>query len=98
MLYGTNVPPPNVTVVGRSGSLNDPARFTCWKFASNTSILPLPLVFDANFQHVNLAGSFKDPNLPTTVTFGGGTFVPYNIQNIGGQLYVEYANFKTNAG
>jgi len=41
-------------------------------------------VFDANFAPVALAGSFTDPNLPAG-------FAPFNIQNIGGKLYVTYA-------
>jgi uncharacterized protein (TIGR03118 family) len=41
-------------------------------------------VFDANFTPVALAGSFTDPNLPAG-------FAPFNIQNIGGKLYVTYA-------
>jgi uncharacterized protein (TIGR03118 family) len=54
-------------------------------------------VFDSTFAHVTLAGSFKDPNLPSSVAFGS-SYVPYNVQNINGQLYVEYTNFKTNGG
>jgi uncharacterized protein (TIGR03118 family) len=54
-------------------------------------------VFDSTFAHVTLAGSFKDPNLPSSVAFGS-SYVPYNIQNIGGQLYVVYANLKTGGG
>jgi uncharacterized protein (TIGR03118 family) len=54
-------------------------------------------VFDSKFNHVTLAGSFTDPNLPSSVAFGS-SYVPYNVQNLGGQLYVEYANFKTNGG
>lgn len=38
----------------------------------------------AGFADENLAGSFTDPNLPAG-------YSPYNIQNIGGSLYVEYA-------
>jgi uncharacterized protein (TIGR03118 family) len=41
-------------------------------------------VFDANFGPVALAGSFSDPNVPAG-------FAPFNIQNVGGQLYVTYA-------
>jgi len=41
-------------------------------------------VFDANFAKVTLAGTFTDPGLPSG-------YVPYNIQNVGGSLYVEYA-------
>jgi uncharacterized protein (TIGR03118 family) len=42
-------------------------------------------VFNSSFVPTILAGSFTDPNLPAG-------FVPYNIQNIGGMLYVEYDN------
>jgi uncharacterized protein (TIGR03118 family) len=42
-------------------------------------------VFSSSFSPTNLAGSFTDPNLPAG-------YVPYNIQNIGGNLYVEYDN------
>jgi uncharacterized protein (TIGR03118 family) len=67
-------------------------------YASNISGSGSIEVFDSKFQHVTLAGSFKDPNLPVSTTFGGSSYVPYNIQNINGQLYVEYTNFKTNSG
>jgi len=42
-------------------------------------------VFDSSFQPVALgAGAFTDPNLPAG-------FVPFNVQDIGGKLYVTYA-------
>jgi uncharacterized protein (TIGR03118 family) len=41
-------------------------------------------VFDSNFAPLSLAGSFTDPNLPSG-------FVPFNVQNIGNQIYVTYA-------
>jgi uncharacterized protein (TIGR03118 family) len=41
-------------------------------------------VFDMNFQQVQLAGSFSDPNIHRG-------FAPFNIQNLGGKLYVTYA-------
>lgn len=41
-------------------------------------------VYDTNFNLVNLAGSFTDPQLPPG-------FAPHNIRNIGGKLYVAYA-------
>jgi uncharacterized protein (TIGR03118 family) len=40
--------------------------------------------FDANFVRTTLTGSFADPNIPAG-------FAPFNIENIGGQLYVTYA-------
>jgi uncharacterized protein (TIGR03118 family) len=44
-------------------------------------------VFDQNFHQVTtLKGNFTDPNLPAN-------FKPFNIQNINGQLYVEYEQF-----
>jgi uncharacterized protein (TIGR03118 family) len=39
---------------------------------------------NSSFADTTLAGSFTDPNLPAG-------YVPYNVQNIGGSLYVEYA-------
>lgn len=41
-------------------------------------------VFNSTFAPTTLAGSFVDPNLPAG-------YVPYNIQNVGGKLYVQYA-------
>jgi uncharacterized protein (TIGR03118 family) len=41
-------------------------------------------VFDVNFVPVALAGTFTDPNLPVG-------FAPFNVQNVGGRLYVTYA-------
>ena len=46
-------------------------------------------VFNSSFAPATLAGSFTDPNLPAG-------YVPYNIQNIGGKLYVEYAQVDPN--
>ncbi len=40
-------------------------------------------VYNATFQPTTLAGAFVDPNLPAG-------FKPYNIQNLGGVLYVTY--------
>jgi uncharacterized protein (TIGR03118 family) len=42
-------------------------------------------VFNSNWGATTLSGSFTDPNLPTG-------YVPFNIQNINGSLYVEYEN------
>jgi len=41
-------------------------------------------IFDTNFAPTTLSGSFTDPNLPSG-------YAPFNIQNLGGNLYVTYA-------
>ncbi len=41
-------------------------------------------VFDQNYGSVTLPGNFLDPTIPSG-------FAPFNVQNIGGQLYVTYA-------
>jgi uncharacterized protein (TIGR03118 family) len=41
-------------------------------------------VFDSSFAPVSLPGTFTDPSLPAG-------FVPFNVQNIGGKIYVTYA-------
>ncbi|OLE52491.1 MAG: TIGR03118 family protein [Acidobacteria bacterium 13_1_20CM_3_53_8] len=41
-------------------------------------------VFDKNFASATLAGTFTDPTLPAG-------YAPFNIQNLGGKLYVAYA-------
>ena len=45
-------------------------------------------VFDGTFADTTVTGGFADPTIPTTA---GNVFHPFNIQNIGGQLYVMYA-------
>ncbi|HUY91494.1 MAG TPA: TIGR03118 family protein [Pirellulales bacterium] len=47
-------------------------------------------VFDGSFHQTTLAGSFADGSLPAG-------YAPFNVQLIGGQLYVTYA-FQQNAG
>jgi len=41
-------------------------------------------VFNSSFGQVSVPGAFTDPNLPAG-------YAPFNIQNIGGKLYVTYA-------
>jgi uncharacterized protein (TIGR03118 family) len=41
-------------------------------------------VFDSNFNRVLLSGSFADPEIPRG-------FAPFNVQELGGRLYVAYA-------
>jgi uncharacterized protein (TIGR03118 family) len=41
-------------------------------------------VFDKNFSLTTVGGDFTDPNLPDG-------YAPFNVQNLGGKLYVTYA-------
>ena len=41
-------------------------------------------VFDGNFQLMSLPGAFSDPNVPAG-------FAPFNVQNLGGSIFVTYA-------
>jgi uncharacterized protein (TIGR03118 family) len=41
-------------------------------------------VFDRDFDRVHLSGGFRDPELPAE-------FAPFNVQELGGRLYVAYA-------
>ncbi len=47
-------------------------------------------VFNSTFAPTNLSGLFLDPNLPAG-------YAPFNIQNLGGSLYVAYAQQDANA-
>lgn len=71
------------------------AIYTGLAIGSTTSLGPLLYaansaagtvdVFNGTFAPVSLgANAFKDPSLPTG-------YVPFNVQNIGGNIYVEYA-------
>src|SRR5262249_27977517 len=44
----------------------------------------LTAVVDGQYHPATLAGSFSDPNMPHS-------YAPFNIQNLGGKLYVTYA-------
>jgi uncharacterized protein (TIGR03118 family) len=46
-------------------------------------------VFDSNFKSVQPSGSFSDPSIPHG-------FAPFNVQNIGGHLFVTYARQAAN--
>jgi uncharacterized protein (TIGR03118 family) len=50
-------------------------------------------VFDKNFQITTLGGNFEDPNLPP-----GSPFRAFNVQNLGGTLYVAYDKVVTVGG
>ena len=49
-------------------------------------------VFDTNFSQVSLGtGAFVDPNIPSD-------YGPFNVQNIGGKIYVAFAKIDPNTG
>jgi uncharacterized protein (TIGR03118 family) len=61
---------------GNSGGLN-------YLYAANDDASPGIDVYNGSFAKVTLAGNFVDPKLPKG-------FLPYNIQNVGGELFVTY--------
>jgi uncharacterized protein (TIGR03118 family) len=52
-------------------------------YAANFSAQKIT-VFNSSFQVTSMSGNFTDPTLPAH-------YSPFNVQTIGGQLYVEYA-------
>src|SRR5438270_1677038 len=48
-------------------------------------------VYDKTFAVVSLAGTFTDPTLPAD-------YSPFNIQNLGGTLYIAYAKIDSSTG
>jgi uncharacterized protein (TIGR03118 family) len=49
-------------------------------------------VYDPTYALTTTTGGFADPTIPTTA---GNVYHPFNIQNIGGSLYVAYAKVGT---
>ncbi len=52
-------------------------------YAANSGASPGINVFNSSFAPATLSGNFTDPNLPAG-------FVPFNIQNLNGNIYVTY--------
>jgi uncharacterized protein (TIGR03118 family) len=48
-------------------------------------------VFDQNFAPAHLTGNFTDPNIPSS-------YHPFNVQELGGLIYVTYAKFDPTTG
>ena len=59
------------------------ARVGTTLYATNFSAGTID-VFDTNFAPITVSGGFSDPNIPAG-------FAPFDIENIGGMLYVSYA-------
>jgi uncharacterized protein (TIGR03118 family) len=71
-----------------TGLAQGTAGSSTFLYAANSGPGANVQVFDSNWNNVTattFAGKFTDPSLPSTV-------VPFNIQTIGGNLYVTYAN------
>ncbi|HEY6119533.1 MAG TPA: TIGR03118 family protein, partial [Pyrinomonadaceae bacterium] len=77
---GTKVTTPNSVYKGLAIGNNGTANFL---YAANFNSGKIE-VFDKNFAAATLAGNFTDPALPAG-------YAPFNIQNLGGKLYVMYA-------
>ncbi len=71
---------PNAVYTGLAIGNNGTANFL---YAANFAAGHID-VFNSSFAPATLSGSFTDPNLPAG-------YVPYNIQNVGGKLYVQYS-------
>jgi uncharacterized protein (TIGR03118 family) len=60
-------------------------------YAANSGASPGINVFDSSWHSATLSGSFTDPNLPAG-------FVPFNVQNLNGNIYVTYAMLNPKGG
>ncbi len=81
---GTNAPVAATTPgAAYTGLAKDSSGGSNYLYAANFEADKVD-VFNSSFGATALAGSFKDPTLPAGYT-------TYNVQNIGGQLYVTYA-------
>ena len=76
----TAVSTTDAVYLGLANASNGGANFL---YAANFSAAQID-VFDRDFAPVSLAGDFTDPGLPDG-------YAPFNIQSIGGVLYVAYA-------
>jgi uncharacterized protein (TIGR03118 family) len=91
--WNPNVPPPAPSTAAQTGAIIGNAVYKGMTLATNAAGSFLYAanfhagtidVFDKNFSLLSLPGAFVDSNLPTG-------FAPFNIENLGGKLYVTYA-------
>jgi uncharacterized protein (TIGR03118 family) len=68
-----------------TGLAQDSVGTSSFLYAANSAPGGKINVFNSSWAPTTLAGSFTDPNLPAGL-------VPFNIQNIGGNLFVTYAS------
>jgi uncharacterized protein (TIGR03118 family) len=91
---GTSPAESEVTVMGASytGLANGSNASGNFLYAANHATGKID-VFDKTFTKVSLTGGFEDPNLPP-----GTAYHAFNIQNLGGTLYVAYDKVVTVGG
>lgn len=91
--WNANVPPPNPSISAQLAADVPDAKFTGLSVGQSSGQNLLYAadfhngeidVFNTSFQQVTLSGSFVDPTIPAG-------FAPFNIQNLGGSLFVTYA-------
>lgn len=91
--WNPNVPPPSPSTQAQIGTTVPGAIFKGLAIGSNSTGNFLYAtdfhngkidVFDKNFNLTTLDGSFTDPDIPNH-------YAPFNIENLGGKLYVTYA-------
>jgi uncharacterized protein (TIGR03118 family) len=90
--WNPNVPPPPTSMNAQVGGTGDAvytglaigqAGGANYLYAADFEHNSID-VYDKTFQHVTLDGTFEDPNIPNS-------YSNFNVQNIGGLLYVTYA-------
>jgi hypothetical protein len=91
--WNTNVPPPSPSTTAQVATQVAGAVYKGVTIGNNGSENLLYAanfhtghidVFDAHFASKTLSGNFTDPNLPAG-------YAPFNVENIGGTLYVTFA-------
>ena len=63
--------------------VTDPASSNTYLYAANFHAGTID-VFDSSYNPVALPGGFRDPSIPSS-------YAPFNVQNLGGKLYVAFA-------
>jgi len=66
----------------------DPISSNSYLYAANFSAGTVD-VFDSNYNQLDLPGTFRDPSIPSG-------YAPFNVQNLGGKLYVAFARQNAN--
>jgi uncharacterized protein (TIGR03118 family) len=66
----------------------DPISSNSYLYAANFSAGTVD-VFDSSYNKLDLPGTFRDPSIPSG-------YAPFNVQNLGGKLYVAFARQNAN--